>query len=904
MLIGRDGELERLGAVLEAARAGHVGALLIDGEAGVGKSTLLSAASGQANDFRTLRIRGVESESGFGNAGLLELLLPVVDELPSLPKAMRAALAGALGLEAPVADFFRVAAAVATLFTHLAGKSPLLILVDDMQWVDAPTARAIAFAARRLHAAPIAFLFALRTGTVPSTTLDGIERMTLCPLDRAAALALVKRLGIQGGRASEIVSAAGGNPLSLVELARSEGEGPRQWGSVAERLFGARVSALDPDTAEALLAVALSISGDQSTLVEVAGSAPIGRLRTLGLVQVGDSQVELRHPLMRDVVLARSSADVMRRVHEALARACPPGAERTRHRGLAALGFDARLADELESLAMRSGGREDSVWALSRAAALTPPGRRRSARLREAAYAAFESRSMHETHRLVAELEATGDRDALVEAAILNGRILIADGALVEAARLMRLAADDLADAEPARSARLLTECATAFTDADRVDLAEELVAQARVLAPHDDPVLRLLIEAAHAEAAWVGGRFLDATRAYHLAAEHADREPLVHRDRTASMRLAEALHSGGLHQRARELTTSLVQRSRREGALGELRFGLSILFSVEHVTSNLRAATLAANEELSIATDFGLLRERKEALGHIAWCDAYAGRADDCRRHASERVEVLARLGQSPIMHCAVGILELGLGNPEAAAKVFDAALREEERIGWPMASAFNPVAPELVESLTRCGRVAEAVAALDAFTVEASALQRPLALSLVWRCRGLLVEGEEFDAEFRQALEHELGEPRPIERARTLLYWGERSRRAGRRRAAREQIHTAFRQFSSMGADLWARRAEAELVALGQQVPMGTVDVAGSALQRVTALTRQERAVSALVSEGLTNREVASRLFISTNTVETHLRHIFAKLGVRSRTELSRKITDFRDVTSPPPP
>jgi DNA-binding CsgD family transcriptional regulator len=878
--------------------------LLIEGEPGVGKSTLLSAASGQAKDFRTLRVRGVESESGFGNAGLLELLLPVVDDLESLPKGMRAALAGALGLEAAIADSFRVAAAVATFFTHLAKKSPLLIIADDMQWVDAPTARSIAFAARRLHDGRIAFVMALRAGTVPTTTLDGIEHMSLRPLDGATARALVDQYGVEGARALEIVAAAGGNPLSLVELARWEHEGQGPWGTVAERLFGARVSELDTDAEEALLGVALSISGDESTLAKAVGLAPMRELQTLGLVQGAVSHVELRHPLMRELVLARASADAKRGVHEALAWACPPGAERTRHRALATLGFDAGLADELESLAKRGGGRKDSVWALSQAAALTPPGRRRSVRLAVAAHAAFESRSMHETHRLVAELEATRDRDALVEAAVLNGRILIADGALTEGAGMMRTAADDLAEAEPARAARLLIECATAFTDADQVNLARGLIARARELTRGDDPVLRLLIEAAHAEAEWVGGRFLGASRAYRDAAEHADCERLVHQDRAASMRLAEALHSGGLHERAREVTTSLVQRSRREGALGELRFGLSILFSVEHATSNVGAASLAATEELAIATDLGLLRERKEALGHVAWCDAYAGRADECRSHARERMELSARTGQSAVLHCAVGILELGLGNAEAAAKVFDAALRDEERIGWPLASAFNPVAPELIESLARCGREAEAVAALDVFALEARALQRPLALALASRCRGLLVDVDEFDTEFGRALEHELGEPRPFERARTLLYWGERSRRAGRRSAAKEHFYAAFEQFSSMGADLWAHRAEAELVAMGERVSGGAMDRPRTALQRATALTRQEVVVSALVSEGLTNREVASRLFVSTNTVETHLRHIFAKLGVRSRTELSRKITDFRDVTNERPP
>ena len=208
----------------------------------------------------------------------------------------------------------------------------------------------------------------------------------------------------------------------------------------------------------------------------------------------------------------------------------------------------------------------------------------------------------------------------------------------------------------------------------------------------------------------------------------------------------------------------------------------------------------------------------------------------------------------------------------------------------GFTPAAGVRPCALDLVEALVRKGDEDEARAVLDAFDDDARRIDRPLARALAHRGRGLLADDESFDAEFAAALRVDLEEPSPFERARTQLCWGERLRRARRRADARMQLHAAYDAFAAAGARLWAQRAEHELVATGERARERRVGSGGE-------LTPQERRVAVLVSEGLTNREVAARLFVSVNTVETHLRHLFQKLGVRSRTELAARFTDLRD-------
>jgi DNA-binding CsgD family transcriptional regulator len=272
---------------------------------------------------------------------------------------------------------------------------------------------------------------------------------------------------------------------------------------------------------------------------------------------------------------------------------------------------------------------------------------------------------------------------------------------------------------------------------------------------------------------------------------------------------------------------------------------------------------------------------DHKEALGHLAWCAAHAGDAGRCRELVAERYELGERLGDDALWHPSAGVLELGLGNAGAAVSALERTLRTYRLRGHKTALSPLIVDAELVDALLVVGKQAEARGHLDQFEQEAERSGRPHALSLAHRCEGLL-SGD--DAEFEAALAHDDDEPRPLERARTLLAWGMRLRKAKRRREAREKLAEAHAELDRLGSKLWCGRAEAELSATGQRIrrrePHGV------------ELTERERHVAGLVAEGLTNREIAERLYVSTNTVETHLRHIFQKRGVRSRTELARNL------------
>jgi DNA-binding CsgD family transcriptional regulator len=245
-------------------------------------------------------------------------------------------------------------------------------------------------------------------------------------------------------------------------------------------------------------------------------------------------------------------------------------------------------------------------------------------------------------------------------------------------------------------------------------------------------------------------------------------------------------------------------------------------------------------------------------------------------------------------IVHPALGLLELVLGHGDAAAAALEPTVRVNEQRGRTDAAEVTPSLPLLIEAYVRAGRSSEAETMLTRFEAQARRVERPHAEALAHRCRGLLAD-EGFEAEFDAALAAHDTDPRPFERARTLLCYGERLRRAKRRHDAREQIREARDAFVVLGASAWASRAAAELAATGERSRRRVASTRDE-------LTPQELTVASLVTQGLTNREVAARLFLSTNTIETHLRHVFQKLGVRSRTELAAKFTDFRDSTAAP--
>jgi DNA-binding CsgD family transcriptional regulator len=275
-----------------------------------------------------------------------------------------------------------------------------------------------------------------------------------------------------------------------------------------------------------------------------------------------------------------------------------------------------------------------------------------------------------------------------------------------------------------------------------------------------------------------------------------------------------------------------------------------------------------------------------------LGWAEALLGHEDECHRYIAEIVELQGRIGGEGKERAIAGMLELGLGRMEEAIPKLEAHVEASGR--RVIADAFAPrsVVPSLIEAYVRVGRREEARGTLAVLEAQAKRSGRPSALAPALRCRALL-EGAERD--FKAALaEHERW-GNPFERARTLLCYGERLRREKRRGDARRRLREALDSFVEFGATGWARRAEAELGATGERVRRRVDSTRDD-------LTPQELVVTRLVAQGLTNREVAAQLFLSTNTIETHLRHVFQKLGVRSRTELAAKFTDFRDSTATP--
>ena len=884
-VVGRSVESERIAERVEAARHGRAGALLVSGEAGIGKTTLLETAVRNAEDFTVLRARGIESEFAVPYASLLELLRPELARLEKLAPRLRSALAGALGLGPPAAGGLAVPGATAALLSALAEERPVLALVDDVQWVDEGSASAFAFAARRLHDVPLLTILSLREPLAPPLELDGIEQLRLAPLDDQAALELLAAHGLAPALCAQVAAEAAGNPLVLVELARAGAASAPEVQDVAERLFGPRVRTLDEMGQWALLTVALQEGCERNRLARIVGSEDaLITLAEAGLVRSRQGRLELFHPLLRPYVLGMHDHSAQLRAHALLGQVLPDGYDRTRHRALAARGPDPALADELQELAQRNRNGA-AVWALERSAELTHPGPERSRRFLAAAQAAFSARDVATAHRLVAAVDRNRPNGVAADAAELEASIMLADGGLVSGAELLERTARSLERADPARAARLLAKAVAPLAGAGHADQAERVAGHAKALVPASDPLSLFLVEFAYAELCVLSGRWEEGRAAFRAAACRAEQSPGAREDATVLVLLADALDCAGLHDRARETALKAARDSRRDGAVGSLTGALATLFSIEFCRGRIEPAAAAASEELEVAAGFGRLMEHKEALGHRAWCAAHSAQTDTCRALVQKRYELSERLGDDALLHPSLGVLELGLGNAPAAVRALRRTMRTAAMRGHPPAAATLVIPGELVEALLAAGQAEEARLVLEEFEEEARSIGRPHALSVASRCRGLLA-GESFDDDFEAALAYDADEPRPLERARTILCWGMRLRRAKRRAEARAKLSEAYEELDRLGSTLWRDRAQAELAATGERPRRRDPSADGR-------LTEREEQVAHLVVEGFSNREVAERLFLSTNTIETHLRHIFQKVGVRSRTELARKLT-----------
>jgi DNA-binding CsgD family transcriptional regulator len=885
--------------------------LVLEGEAGIGKSTLWRAAveEASAQAARVLSSSPAEAERGLAFAGLGDLLEPVLHEvLPSLPPPRRRALETVLLLEEaeePV-DPRALGVAVRTALELLASEGPPLVLaVDDVQWLDPSSASALAFALRRLREQPVLLLArrldqgAERSELERAIDAERVVRLRVGPLSLGSTHRLLQaRLDRTFARPTllRIHESSGGNPFYALELARALGADvdPTQPLPVPETLdvlLRARLDGL-PDATRELLLLVSAVGAASDMLLQAAGVAQdwLEPALAANVIERENGVVRFTHPLLASVLYQGAGAGERRGAHRLVAEVVDDPVARARHLALAADGPDAEIAAVLEDAAAVAGVRGAPTVAAELgefALRLTPTDMReaRGRRSIAVAHGHLTSGDLGRARAVADELlESTSDGNARAEALVILSEIEGQAGALAHAIALRRRALLE-PNVDPALLASIHASVGAAVRLTEGVRAAERHVTASLEIAERldDDP----LYAKALANLAMIrfnageAGAVRLAERAYDLAAAAGDEL----RRLQAAFNLAHVLVWSVQHERGRALLESLHRELRERYEL----WSADALWYLSMLELQAGRWTLAADYidrvrklRLQYTIDG---RDQASTLVVAARVAVYRGELAVARELA-ERGRTLAQ-GQSAYLaplEAVLGFADFWSGDAAAAAACFAAAERaaRASEFGEPNLYSWRA---EFAEALVELGRLDDAVELLDAWEADATRLGRDWVLAQVSRCRGLAaaargdVDGAASILE-QAAGQHEAVED-PFGRARALLALGVMRRRARQKRAARAAIEAALAAFEELGAATWTDTARSELGRIGGR-------------RREEGLTAAERRVAALVAEGRTNREVAAALMLGERTVETHLTHVYAKLGVRSRTELARTLIE----------
>jgi DNA-binding CsgD family transcriptional regulator len=911
MFLDRRPELEALEGLLETVRGGFSGAFVLRGEPGIGKTALLDHVVDSAGDFRVARVEGVESEIELSFAALHQLLFPFLPGLARLPMPQKRALESAFGVVAGGApDRFLVGLATLTLLTDTASEEPLLIIVDDAQWLDRESAEVLAFVARRLYADRIALLFAVCEPDRQPSPLEGLPELRLEGLPATEARELLGSVasgGLDDRVGDQIVANTGGNPLALEELA---GEltaahlaggsllpDPLPLGRQLEERFLRQVLALPAETQALLLLAAASQSADPALFRRAAthlgldpdATAPAEDERLL----LTAPRVAFRHPLIRSAVYSGATVAERRRMHEALAAASDPildADQRAWHRAIASAGPNEEIASELERSATQArqrGGYAATAAFFKRAAELTPDESRNAGRLLAAAEAELMAGAPGRAETLLEQARPRLDGPfEQAQSLRLRGRISLARARGAESAAVLVSAARDLSplDARLARDAFL--EAMQAAWNAGRFATGGGLqeVAQAAWDAPTVSEgamtIADLLLEGFRARLT-VG--FAASVPLLRRAVAALSADDLAPEEGLRWLGSGWVAASDLMDEPARDLLAQRwVRLGRSQGALTNLPTALSVLGLSQAWAGRLEASDIsfAEGRELSDAIGF---------RGLIGWpsphqliVHAWRGQEGAARSAAEtvNRESIEYGLGaRISFVEYALAVLELSLGHYQDA---LDYALR--------VFAADPPylgvrVLPELVEAGARSGDTDAGTAGLDRLSERALATGTPWGLGLLARSKALLAVDAEAEALYREAIDYLQAPLLAPDLARAHLLYGEWLRRQRRRVDARDQLGAALEMFDAIGGEAFAERARIELLATGARARKRTNEARDE-------LTSQEARIARLAREGLSNPDIAAQLFISANTVAYHLRKVFRKLGITSRTQLHRAL------------
>lgn len=915
-MIGRGREAARLEELIGAATRGGSGALLITGEAGIGKTTLLHHARTLAgSDAHVLVAGGVEAESHLPFAGLAYLLGPVLPLIGVLPEPQADAIRGALALGPPIpGDRFTTYAATFGLLAAAAEEQPVVCFVDDAQWLDTESLEALLFTAARLGVEGIALAIAARPGTNPRVDGSPLERLPLQPLDADDAAQLLRRHASEAPAPETLdaaVAGAGGNPLAIVELAtvltpdqlagRAPLPDPLPVGPHLSRGLLRPMSGLPESTRRALLIVSASDGAlghvDRALTAGALGLEDLAVAADAGILTVGPDHVTFSHPLVRAAVYSDAPAAERRAAHRINADAAAEVQDEDRrawHLALAATGPDDEVADALEGSAGRAAARAAyaaATDALGAAARLSPEPTSRGRRLIAGGRNAMAAGDFTRAAEALDEVIALGaDPEQVVAASTMRGFAEAWGGSARRAIDMLVAAADRIAGPAPAAAAFLLVQAVPPCHMRADLPLARTLVERALRLSDGAPPDIRAYTDMAVTATRVSSGEGVDvaADTEAAIAGLAATGDPIA--QIWAGLVGYVRLHTERYGQASAAFAAAVdVGRSRNTPSL--LPHALTTSAELHGRLGRFDDALAEASEAAELAAATGQAGARGFALGVLAHVEAVLGRDDDCVRHADECLDGIER-SEADVLRiyssAAKGLLALGRGDLTTA----EGHLEDARRRSLP----FHPVNPllvawaqDLVETRIRLGAASEADAGLGELEAMAGQGDLPSPKAAVARCRGLLPDAA-FEDHFARALSLHDRAGRPFERARTLLCLGERRRRIRQTSAAREPLADALSEFERMGAAPWADRARSELRAAGGEATSASTGLA-------TMLTPQELQVTLRVARGDTTREAAVALMISGKTVEAHLARVYAKLGVRSRAELATLVAQRQE-------
>jgi DNA-binding CsgD family transcriptional regulator len=911
-LVGRRDEQGVLEGLLTAARDRQGRALIVRGEAGVGKSALLEWLVGAAAGVRVARAAGVESEMELAFASLHLLCAPLLGRAGDLPGPQRDALGAAFGLrEGGAPDRFLVGLAVLTLLSAAARERPLLCIVDDAQWLDRASAQVLAFVARRLPTEPVGLVLA---GREPGEELAGLAELEIAGLPRPEARSLLGQVvgfELDERVREKILAEANGNPLALLELCRSLGPaqltaGPGLAGTPpaparVEAGFARRLEALPDDTRALMLIAAAEPAGDPVLVWRAAErlgvpASAASAAAADGLLQIG-ALVRFRHPLVRSAVYSGASLPDRRAAHLALAEVTDRGRDPDRrawHLAAAATGPQEEAAAELERSVGRArarGGLAAAAGFWQRAVELTADPARRADRALAAATAQVQAGAPDAALGMLGLAEA-GPLSAAqrAHASLIRAQIAFASDRGNAASPLLLAAARRLEGIDAGRAREAYLEAVSAALFAGHLAspgadvLAVSRAAREAPSPPHPVRAPDRLLDG-------LAATFREGYRAGLPALRQAldafgEQMSPVEELRWLWLAGVAALNAWD-DARWEALSRRHVQLAREAGAVGELPLALSSRALTLLFTGELAAAVPLAEQARTVtaATDGNLAPYG--ALGAVA----LRGRETEATALIRDAGWEAAQRGEGAgvtFTNWASAVLHNSLGRHDEALAAAERGSADQNELGlapWCLT--------ELIEAAARAGQPGRASAALRILSEITSAAGTDWALGTQARSRALLADSGSAEQLYLEAIER-LGRTRVrTELARAHLLYGEWLRRAGRRADAREQLRESHAMLEAMGADAFAERARRELQAAGETVRK-------QAVEENKSLTAQEAQVARLAAEGHTNPEIGARLFISSRTAEYHLHKVFSKLGISSRRQLRQCLAQLEPRTA----